>query len=236
MKKMMIKSFTVLVAIVMMSVISFAQNAKRIDFVKEGSNSLVWEERVAAGGSKFFVFYAKKGQKLSLSMIDDTNQGSMDLGKISIEPNADPFEMVIEVSKDYTLSVSNNSNKSTSFRISISLEDATVSSNEETTGERVKFAKGEVSTSVTKEIPANGSVEFIINAKKGQTMGYTIGYDFRDSDIEAFLTEPGLQDVSKTSGPKDRNEFVVKRSGDHRLMVNNTTKKKVTITLYLDIE
>lgn len=115
-------------AVLLLSVAAFAQAPKRIDFVKEGSNALVWEQKVAAKSSKLFVFKAKKGQKLSLSMIDDTNKGSMDLGKISIEPNADPFEMVIEVTKDYILSVSNNSSKSTSFRISISLENPQKSS------------------------------------------------------------------------------------------------------------
>lgn len=214
---------------------------KRIDFQKEGSNSLVWEEKVAANRSKSFVFYAKKGQKLSLGFIDDTKQGSMDLGKVSIEPNADPLEMVIEVSKDYIFSVTNNSNKATSFRIFITLENAGQTSNNTSTSTnsntvRVQFARGETSTSITREIPANGSVDFLINAAKGQKMEYTIGYDFKDSDIEAFLTEPGSQDISKTSGPKDRQEFVVKKGGDHRLTVNNTTRKKATITLYLDIE
>jgi len=217
------------------------ENEKRIDFQKEGSNSLVWEERVAANSSKSYVFYAKKGQKLTLGFIDDTKQGSMDLGKVSIEPNADPLEMVIEVSKDYIFSVSNNTNKATSFRIFITLEDASGTSNNSSTSTnsnavRVQFPRGETMTSITKEIPANGSVDFLINARKGQTMDYTIGYDFKDSDIEAFLTEPGSQDISKTSGPKDRQEFVVKKSGDHRLTVNNTTRKKVTITLYLTIE
>lgn len=99
------------------------QTPERIDFVKEQSNALVWEEKVAANSTKAFVFAAKKGQKLSLSFIDDTNKGSMDLGKVSIEPNADPYNATIEVTKDYRLSVSNNSNKATSFRIGISLDD-----------------------------------------------------------------------------------------------------------------
>lgn len=102
---------------------SFAQNPKHIDFAKEKSNSLVWEQKVAANSSKVFIFAAKKGQKLSLSFIDDTDQGSMNLGKVSIEPNTDPFIMTIDVTKDYRLSVSNNSDKATSFRIFISLED-----------------------------------------------------------------------------------------------------------------
>lgn len=116
------KPFLTLVCILLGTSV-WAQKPKRIDFVKEKSPSLVWEENVAANSSKRFIFYAQKGQKLSLSFIDDTNVGSMDLGKFSIEPNTDaPFEMPITVTKDYNLSVSNNSDAATSFRISISLE------------------------------------------------------------------------------------------------------------------
>jgi hypothetical protein len=101
---------------------------------------------------------------------------------------------------------------------------------------RVQFAKGETSTSVTKEIPANGAVDFLFNVKKGQTVDYTVGYDFNDSDIRAYLGEPGNQDTSIPAPPKAPQNFVVKKSGDHRLEVTNTTKKKVTITLYMDVE
>lgn len=123
MKNMIVKTFVGAVAVLLLSIAVYAQAPKRIDFVKEGSNSLVWEQRVAPGKSKSFVFKAQKGQKLSLTFIDDTNQGSMDLGKISIKPNTDSFEMMIEATKDYRFSVTNNSRKSTSFRISISLEN-----------------------------------------------------------------------------------------------------------------
>ena len=122
MKNMIVKSFVVTVAVLVLGIVGFAQTPKRIDFKKEGSNALVWEEKVVANKSKSFVFSAKKGQKLKLSFIDDTNEGSMDLGKVSVEPNGDGLDMDIEVTKDYTFTVSNNSNKSTSFRISISLE------------------------------------------------------------------------------------------------------------------
>jgi hypothetical protein len=357
MKNTIIKNLTAAMAIAVLCAVSYAQNAKRIDFTKDGP-SLVWEERVAANSGKEFVFYAKKGQKLTINFIDDTNQASMDLGKVSIEPNSDPYEEVISVSKDYRLSVSNNSNKSTSFRISITLEDvvmpmkpsadplagspapntervkfskdiielnlertvqandakrfvfaarqgqevnltvtparknanlmidinnvsitkgapfkmeipksgdytlqilnadgqaqpftldvsltdvdrstdATYISGPSPSGERVRFANGETSAMVTRDIPAGGSIDFVIGVRKGQTLGYTVGYDFKDSDIRAFLTEPGMQDISKTSGPKEPQEFMIKKSGDHRLTVSNTTRKKLTITLYVDVE
>lgn len=101
---------------------------------------------------------------------------------------------------------------------------------------RVQFAKGETSTSVTKDIPAKGSVDFVINVKKGQKMGFTVGYDFNDDDVNYALYEPDTKDVTMSAGPKELQEFEVKMNGDHRLTVNNTTGKKVTITLYLDVE
>lgn len=102
--------------------------------------------------------------------------------------------------------------------------------------ERVQFGSGKTDGYWTRDIPAEGSIDFVMNAKKGQTIGYTVGYDFKDSDVEAFLTEPGLQDISQIAAPKETKEFTVNKSGDHRLTVNNTTKKKITITLYLDIQ
>jgi hypothetical protein len=100
----------------------------------------------------------------------------------------------------------------------------------------VRFAKGATSANLTRTIAASGSIDFTINAKKGQKMDFTIGYDFKDSDVEGFLTEPGVQDIALTAAPKAPHTFQVKTTGNHRLTVNNTTAKKVTITLYLGIK
>ncbi len=101
--------------------------------------------------------------------------------------------------------------------------------------ERVKFDKGATSGTFTRTIPANGSMDFIINAKAKQYMDYTVAYDSKKTDIEAFLTEPDLQDVSQTPTIDARNVFKTNTGGDHRLTVNNMTRKSVTITLYLQI-
>lgn len=101
--------------------------------------------------------------------------------------------------------------------------------------ERIKFAAGVTSGDYTRTIPANGSIDFVINAKARQYMDYTIAYDFKKSDIEASLTEPGLQDVSQMPTIDARNVFKINTSGDHRLTVNNLTRKSITITLYLQI-
>ena len=101
--------------------------------------------------------------------------------------------------------------------------------------ERVKFDKGATDGTFTRTIPANGSMDFVINAKAKQYMDYTVAYDFKKTDIEAFLTEPNLQDISQTATIDGRNVFRINTSGDHRLTVNNMTRKSVTFTLYLQI-
>lgn len=101
--------------------------------------------------------------------------------------------------------------------------------------ERLKFDKGATSGTYTRTLPAQGSIDLVVNAKKGQYMDYTVAYDFKKSDIEAFLTEPNLQDVSQTPTIDARSVFRINTSGDHRLTVNNMTRKSVTFTLYLQI-
>jgi len=108
-------------------------------------------------------------------------------------------------------------------------------STERTGTERVSFKAGENSADLTRDIPANSSLDFIINAKKGQSMNLQMGYEGKASDIEGFLSEPGLQDISVRLPAETRKEFTVKTSGDHRLTVSNKSGKRVTFTLYLDI-
>jgi hypothetical protein len=102
--------------------------------------------------------------------------------------------------------------------------------------ETVQFAKGKSDAALTRTIGSKSAIDFNIYAKKGQTISFTLGYDFKDSDIEGFLTEPGLQDISLTMGPKNNNEFKVTKTGTHRLTVHNYTNKKTTMTLYIGIE
>lgn len=101
--------------------------------------------------------------------------------------------------------------------------------------ERIKFAKGTSEGAFTRTIPAQGSIDFIVHAKAGQFLEYTPAYDFKKTDLQAVLTEPRLQDISQTSAIDQRNVFQINSTGDHRLTVNNMTRKSVTFTLYIQI-
>lgn len=100
---------------------------------------------------------------------------------------------------------------------------------------RVSFAKGETSGSMTQTIPANGTVNFLVNARSGQLLEFTVGYDFSESDLSVYLSEPGAQEFTLAGEPKKREEFSIKKSGDHTIVVSNTSPKPATITLYVDI-
>ena len=103
--------------------------------------------------------------------------------------------------------------------------------------ERVEFAAGKTVTNLTRTIPANGSIDFVFNARSGQRMQYSVMYDNgSDTDIEAFLTEPGSQDISNTSAANENNEFMIKKTGDHRITVNNKTGNKVSVNFGLSIK
>lgn len=233
MQNLTLKIFVSTIIFLLSTIFLFAQTPKRLAF-KQGTNLLEWEEKIAPNSNKSFVFAAQKGQKLKLQFTDKSNQCIMDLGKASFEPNNEPHEEIIEVTKDYRLSIANSGEKVATYRVVISLENAKKTNSN--IKETVKFAKGATSATLTRTIAASSSIDFIINAKKGQKMDFTIGYDFKDSDVEGSLTEPDLQAISLNTPPKKPNEFTIKRTGNHRLTVKNTTPKKITITLYLDIK
>lgn len=99
----------------------------------------------------------------------------------------------------------------------------------------VNFAPGKTTTAVKKDIPANGSIDLTFHAKQGQRMVYSANYDFNGEDLELFLTEPGSQDVSSESQANEPNEFYVKKTGVHRVTVNNKTGKRLSFDFGLTI-
>ncbi len=82
--------------------------------------------------------------------------------------------------------------------------------------------------SLERTVKANSSYDFILNIRKGQIMEFSFE---GGKALEMFLTEPGLQDISLTSGPGEPNEFLVKKTGDHRITINNQSGKPLKFTL-----
>lgn len=186
-----------------------AKALKRIDWMKEG-RSLVWEAEVGAKKSRDYVFYARKGQKLTLSFIDDTGVGSMDVGKYSVEPNTDPMEMTIPATKDYTITLVNNSAKTTSFRVGFTLEDAVAP-----VTERIQFPKNSIEVNLEKSVPAHSAKRFVFAARKGQEIAFTITPKSKDAKL-------ALNFAGKPVATGKLFTMIAPKTGDYQLLVTNS--------------
>jgi hypothetical protein len=103
------------------------------------------------------------------------------------------------------------------------------------TTERVRFATGKSSVNLTRSIPAKGEIQFLIKARKGQTVEYQVDYDARSSDVQVFLFDIASNDIITDSEAGLVESFVVQKSGDTSFIVRNKTRKRIQIGLYLDI-
>lgn len=100
--------------------------------------------------------------------------------------------------------------------------------------ERITFPKGKTSASRTRTVTADGgSITFIVKARKGQRMHFTV-----DSDVAVNieLSEVGKQDFTLRSEPGDPNEFIVKKTNDHYITVTNVGTSNAQIKLNISLK
>lgn len=98
---------------------------------------------------------------------------------------------------------------------------------------RVQLTAGGEGKALTRTIAPNSNVIITFRANAGNTISFTAGYDFKDSDLLIYLLHDGEQ--LKSSAAKAPNEFLAKRTGDYQVVVDNKTNKRVTTTIYLDL-
>lgn len=225
------KLLSLLLLISAYSLTSFAQKIERIDLVKNPAT--VWEQPVAKNGSKTIVFLGKKGQTISISLIEDSGKGEAQFDGKSLDvKKLEPHEIKLMETRDYLLVVSNPGPKATSFRIGLSVNtDSTkrVQTTADNKDERVKFPKGATETKWAVKLQANGNKTYLIGAAKGQT-------------LKLYFQEPshnGSVDLGKYSieeGPKNALVMKLPETKDYILSVSNPTDKPLTFTFYLSIK
>lgn len=95
--------------------------------------------------------------------------------------------------------------------------------------ERVKFAKGATSATLKRVVSGNtGTITFILNAKKGQIMNFTVD---GNADLGISLSDAGSQDFILQSELGQPNEYQIAKSGDHFITVVNRSNRKANFTL-----
>lgn len=222
--------------------LSFAQAEERVRFAA-GKTSASVTRVIPANSAVNFVFNAKSGQTVAHTVEYELKDSDITIylgepgdqdSSIASEPNA-PQSFVVKKSGDHRLEVTNTTKKRAIITLFLDVETP-ASTNSSGDADRIQFARGETSASATKDIPANGAIDFVFNVKRGQKIVYTVDYNLKNTDIVAYLNEPGGQDSSVTSVSRVPTKFTVKKSGDHRLEVTNTTNRKATIMLSLFLD
>lgn len=95
--------------------------------------------------------------------------------------------------------------------------------------ERIKFAKGKSSITLKRVVSADpGAITFILYAKKGQTMNFTVD---GSADLGVSLSDAGSQDLILQSEPGDPNEYRIAKTGNHYITVVNRSNRKANFTL-----
>ena len=95
--------------------------------------------------------------------------------------------------------------------------------------ERIKFAKGKSSITLKRFVSGNaGTITFILSAKKGQIMNFTID---GKADLGISLSDAGAQDAILESEPGEPNEYQIAKTGNHYITVVNRSNKKASFTL-----
>lgn len=216
--------------------------AEALDFT--GSDQANVSKTIPANGTMRFTFNGEKGATALVKVTDRTNKLTVVFNDNPNQKADTTIALNKEISRkinrtgEYTIEVVNETARSTNFdlQVTIGVSGSGSATTNPVAGERIQFARGETSASVTKEIRANGAINFLFNVKRGQKVNYTVDYDDKESDLKVYMGEPGDQDASIASRAKTPKTFVVKKSGDHSLEVTNTTNRKVLITLFLDVE
>lgn len=99
----------------------------------------------------------------------------------------------------------------------------------------VQLTAGGETKALTRTLAPNTNVVITFKANAGQTISFTAGYEgSNDSDLLAYLLSDGSE-LLTSSKAKAPNEFLVKKTGNFRVVVENKSQKRVTTTIYLDL-
>ncbi|MFZ1701916.1 MAG: hypothetical protein WBO10_05220 [Pyrinomonadaceae bacterium] len=109
-----------------------------------------------------------------------------------------------------------------------------ISSAQTSSRETIKFAKGKTLATVSRTISGDaGVITFIVNAKKGQRLNFTVE---GEGDLGISLSRAGKQDYEFESETGEPNEYMIVKTGEHFITVVNHGNAQSTITLRVNLK
>lgn len=216
-----------------------------LDFT--GSDMATVSKTIPANGTMKFTFNGEKNVTALVKVTDKTNKLTVVFNETLNQKADTTIDLNREVARklsrtgQHTIEVMNQSARSVKFDLEVTFDStaAASSSSPKTLTEEVQFGAGKTAAYLKRTLNANGSIEFSFHAKKGQRVNYSANYNMNNSlnseDLEVFFMDPGAQDFLESGTADEPNEFRVKTSGFHTVMITNKTGKKVSFEFVLSI-
>ena len=143
--------------------------AQRIRF-PSGATSAILTANVAASESAQYVLRALAGQTLSLNLTFTEGQAILIVwgadGDVLLSDHAEAssFERVLPATQDYYVMVKGRPDENTSYTLTVTIPATS------TGMQRIEFASGSSSATVTGQLNASGSQQYVLRASAGQTL------------------------------------------------------------------
>jgi hypothetical protein len=142
---------------------------QRIQFAP-GSTLATLSGQLVPAGSAQYILYAQAGQTMSIHLAFTTGQAILVVwGKdgnvlLSDHAEASDFQMSLPTSQDYNIQVKGSPTVNTAYQMTVDIPATGTGS------QRIQFPAGSNSITVSGQLPAYGSDQYVLNASAGQTM------------------------------------------------------------------
>lgn len=207
-------------------------NAQRIRFAP-GATSATVKGTLAAFGSNLYVLRALAGQTLSVNLTFTEGQAILIIwgadGNVLISDHAEvsSFETVLPATQDYFIMVKGSPDGNTAYTMNVTIPAISAGV------KRIEFASGATSATVTGQLKAFGSDQYVLRALAGQTMSINLAF----TEGRAILVVWGADGDVLLSDHADASSFqgVLPTTQDYYIMVkgrpDGNTMYSMTVTI-----
>ena len=207
---------------------------ERIEFAP-GATSATVTGRLTPSGSDLYVLHALADQTMSINMNFTAGQAILTVwgadGTVLLTDHAavSSFQRALPTTQDYYIRVEAYPNGNTAYSMTVTIPTAATN----TVAERITFAPGSTSATVTGQLAASGSDLYILHALAGQTM--TINMTF--SAGEAILVVWGADGTVLLTDHAEASSFnrVLSSTQDYYIQVEGRSEGNSAYSMTVSI-
>ncbi len=215
---------------------------QRIQFAP-GSTSVTVSGQLAPSGSNQYILYAQAGQTMTIDLAFTQGQAILVVwgadGNVLLSDHAEAshFQMNLPKTQDYNIQVKGSPTESTAFQMTVNIPAASLPVTNvpatSTGSQRIQFPAGATSVTVSGQLAASDSDQYVLSAFAGQTMSINLAF----SEGQAILVVWGADGDVLLSDHAEASSFqrVLPKTQDYNITVHGrpdgNTSYSMTITI-----